>query len=326
MYEVSKCAPQEALWDLQTAYSRFWRGLSSHPTFKSKRRSPKSFRVAGTVRVGHNFVKIPRLGRIRLKEKRYIPESVHVNSSTISERAGRWFVSIQGEEERSVPYNGGPLVGVDLGINSLATLSDGTKIENPKSLKRFERKLARLQKSASRKMLGSGNRRKANRRVSKCHYRIACIRKDAINKFTTTLARTKSVVVLENLQVSKMVKNHSLAKSLSDASFGEVRRELEYKAVWYGGRTMIAETWFPSTKRCSGCGYVKEDVPLGERVFRCDVCGLVVDRDVNAARNLEWYGREQVAHSSWETLNACPSDEGTAMKQEGTIGIDVHES
>ncbi len=205
MYDVSKCAPQEALWDLQTAYSRFWRGLSSHPTFKSKRRSPKSFRVAGTVRVCHNFVKIPRLGRVRLKEKRYIPESVHVNSSTISERAGRWFVSIQGEEERSVPYNGGPLVGVDLGINSLATLSDGTKIENPKSLKRFERKLARLQKSASRKMLGSGNRRKANRRVSKCHYRIACIRKDAINKFTTTLARTKSVVVLENLQVSKMV-------------------------------------------------------------------------------------------------------------------------
>jgi len=311
MMEVSKCCPQEALRDLETAYQRFFKGVSGHPTFKSKKNGAGSFTFSYNIQVDANRIQIPRIGKVRLKERNYLPTDQHILSATVSEHAGRWFVSVLVREEIKVPKNNGSIVGVDLGINHLATVSDGSVFDNPKALRRNERKLARLQRSLSRKKKGSRNRNKARQKVAKFHNRIASIRNDAIHKITTQLAKTKSVVVIEDLNVSGMMKNHKLAKSLADASFGEFRRQLQYKAKWYGSRVVVADKWFPSTKKCSICGNVKE-MELSDRTYVCSICGNTIDRDLNASKNLE-----AVAVSSTETLNACgelTTTEATVMQ------------
>ena len=311
MLDVSKCCPQEALRDLETAYQRFFKGVSGHPTFKSKKNGAGSFTFSYNIHVGVDRIQIPRIGEVRLKEKNYLPTNQHILSATVSEKAGKWFVSVVVREEIKVPENNGYIVGVDLGINHLATVSDGSIFDNPKALRRNERKLARLQRSLSRKKKGSRNRNKARQKVVKIHNRIASIRDDAIQKITTQLAKTKSVVVIEDLNVSGMMKNHKLAKSLADASFGEFRRQLQYKAEWYGSKVVVADKWFPSTKKCSVCGNVKE-MELSDRTYTCPACGNVMDRDLNASKNLE-----AVAVSSTETLNACgelTATEATVMQ------------
>ena len=299
MLEVSKCCPQEALRDLEVAYQRFFKGVSGHPTFKSKKNGAGSFTFSYNIKVSLDRVKVPRIGDVRLKEKNYLPTDQHILSATVSEHSGRWFVSVLTREEVKAPENNGPVIGIDLGVNSLATCSDGVIFSNPKALRRNERKLAVLQRSLSRKVKGSCNRNKARRRVAKIHGRIANIREDVIHKITTQLAKTKSVVVIEDLNNRGMMRNHKLAKAISDASFGEFRRQLEYKAKWYGSRVVVADRWFPSTKGCSRCGIVK-DMALSDRVYTCPVCGNEMDRDLNASKNLE-----SVALSSRETLNAC---------------------
>jgi putative transposase len=200
--------------------------------------------------------------------------------------------------DREVPINNGPVVGVDLNIAPLAVVSDGTEFVNPMALGRDERKLKRLQRSLSRKKKGSRNRNRARLRVAKIHNRMANIREDAQHKATTMLAKTKSVIGVEDLAVKNMVKNHKLAKAISDASFGEFRRQLEYKAKWYGSRIVVADKWFPSTKKCCRCGKINE-ISLSQEIYTCD-CGNVMSRHLNAAKNLE-----EVAKSSLETLNAC---------------------
>lgn len=317
MLEVSKCCPQEALRDLEVAYQRYFKGVSGHPTFKSKKNGAGSFTFSYNIQVGSDGIQIPRIGDVRLKEKDYLPTDQHILSATVSEHAGRWFVSVLVREEQGVPINTGPVVGVDLGINSLATCSDGVVFPNPKALRRNERKLARLQRSLSRKKKGSSNRNRARQRVAKIHSRIASIREDAIRKITTKLAKTKSVVVIEDLNNRGMMRNHNLAESLADASFGEFRRQLEYKAKWYGSKLVVADKWFPSTKRCSVCGSVKE-ISLSERTYACLDCGNVMDRDFNASKNLE-----QVAVSSTETLNArgelTATEEAIPMMQADSV-------
>ena len=308
MYEVSKCAPQEALRDLDRAYKNFFEGRAKfpkYPRFRSRKRGIGGFRLTGSIRVFNDSIQLPRIGRVRLKEKGYLPtEGVHILSATVSERAGRWFVSIQVEEEIEVPTNTGPIAGVDVGISKLATISDGTLIENPKALARCERKKKRLQRSLSRKVKGSRNRAKARLRLARCEFRIASIRRDAQHKATTMLARTKSVIGVEGLNVAGLLKNHCVAKQLADAGIGEFLRQLEYKAGWCGGAVVEADPFFPSTKMCSSCGAVKDEMPLSERTYNCESCGFEADRDLNSARNLA-----SVAASWAETLNACESGE-----------------
>jgi putative transposase len=311
MYEVSKCAPQESLRDLDRAYRNFFEGRAKYPKFKSRKRGIGSFRLTGSIRVFENAIQIPRVGRIRLKEHSYLPTiGVHIHSATVSEHAGRWFVSLQVEKEIEVPENVGSVAGVDVGVSHLAAVSDGTLIESPRALLRCDRKLRRLQRSSSRKKLGSRNRAKANRMVARCHFRIANIRSDAMHKITTMLVKTKSVIGVEKLAVKNMLANHCIAKSLSDAGLGEFKRQLKYKAIWYGSTMVEADRFFPSTKRCSACGAVKLEMPLSERVFRCERCGFEADRDMNAALNLE-----SVAASWVETLNACERREVHALWQ-----------
>ena len=323
LYEVSKCAPQEALRDLDTAFSNFFGRRAGPPNFKSRKRGAGSFTLTGGIKVRPGEVRLPRIGWVRLKERGYIPSRAHVNCVTVSERAKRWYVAVNVvvEERRKEPTTPpGPVVGVDRGLNSLAVVSDGTVLENPRVLRRYERKLKHLQRNLSRKRKGSSNRRKANGALARLNMRVVNTRLDAIQKFTTMLAKTKSVVVVEDLDVKNMMGNHHLARAISDAAWGETLRQLRYKARWYGSSLHKADRWYPSTKRCSRCGQVKEEMPLEERVFHCEGCGLVADRDLNAARNLaEWPGVARTletpveggVQSTAKPLIQPPSESGT---------------
>jgi putative transposase len=314
MYEVSKCAPQEALRNLDNAFAHFFRraklkqqgqckGKVGFPTFKTKKRGLGSFRLTGSIVVFTNAVQLPRLGRLRLKERGYLPTDAKILSATVSEHARRWYVSLLVEEERAVPANRGPVVGVDLGIKKLATLSDGTEEPNPRHLKQRLRKIKRCQRAVSRKVKGSQNRRKAARRLAAQHRRVANQRANTLHQLTSRLAKTKSVVVIEDLNVAGMLKNHHLAQAIGDVGFGDFRRQLAYKAAWYGCQVLVASRWEPSSKTCSGCGWVDDDLSLADRTFRCERCGQVLDRDLNAAINLA-----KLADSSPDSQNARGED------------------
>ena len=325
MYEVSKCAPQEALRNLDNAFAHFFRrvkekkagkfkGKVGFPKFKSKKRGLGSFRLTGAIHVFEREIQLPRVGRLRLKERGYLSQTgVTIRSAAVSERAGRWFVSLQVEMDIRDPApveTRTRIAGVDLGIKILATVSDGTTIPNPHALKQNLRKVKRLQRAVSRKVKGSANRRKAVQKLARTHQRVAYLRQNALHQATTPLAKTKSAVGVEDLNVSGMLKNHTLARAIADVGLAEFRRQLEYKAVWYGCRIVVADRFFPSSKMCSRCHQVKAELLLSERVFQCDVCGFTCDRDLNAALNLEWYTRrvsevEGLAASSADNANAC---------------------
>jgi len=179
-----------------------------------------------------------------------------------------------------------PVAGVDLGINRMAQVSDGTYFENPRALKRSLTKLKRLKRVVSRRQKGNANRQKAVRQLARAHFRVANLCKDALHQATTFLTTTKSAIVLENLNVSGMMKNHHLAQAIGDVGLYEFQRQLEYKGQWYGCEVLLADRFFPSTKRCSQCGNEKS-ISLAERVYSCEHCGQVIYRDLNAAINLE---------------------------------------
>ena len=293
MYEVSKCAPQEALRDLDTAFKNFFRRCkkkekSGYPKFKSKKKGIGSFRLTGSIQIESNRVKLPRIGWIRLKEKNYLPVG-QPQQTSISEKAGRWFISFNSKQEIIIPeIKTGEIIGIDLGINKLAICSDGTIFENPKSLSKRLKKLRRIQQSLSRKQKESNNRKKARRIVTNLHYKISNIRKDALHKATSTIVRTKPLVaVLEDLNVSGMMKNRKLSRSIQDASFYEFRRMLEYKMERIGSKVLLAGKFYPSSKLCSSCGNKKAELSLDIREYNCEVCGLIMDRDINASLNLK---------------------------------------
>ncbi len=325
MYESSKCAPQEALRDLDRAFSNFFRncknnkkGKKGFPCFKSKRNGIGSFRLYGSICVSETHVKLPVIGSVRLKEHGYLPTSdVKVLSATVSERAGHWFVSLQVEIESQDLHHEKdelhPIVGVDLGIKTLAVVSDGTTFENPNALKSEMHKLRSLQRSLSRKVKGSSNWKKATKRVTKLYWRLSNVRSDAIHKLTTHLTRTKSVVVVEDLNVSGMLKNRCLSRAISDLGLRELRRQLEYKGEWNDCLIVTADRFFPSSKICSECGWVNEGLKLSDRKWTCLECGCIHDRDHNAAVNLKnWGVRSLLAVSSTERLNAC-GEEGSGL-------------
>ena len=219
---------------------------------------------------------------------------------TISQHAGRWYASLTVERDDKPVTNPpkGVAVGVDLGVKNLATLSDGTVVENPRYLRKSERRLKKAQQELSRKTKGSKRRDKAREKVVNLHAHVANQRLDGLHKLTTRLAETFSDISIEDLHVAGMVKNRHLAKSISDAAFGEFRRQLEYKTARSGAALHVVDRWFASSQTCSKCGSVKAKLSLSERTYKCDSCGLVLDRDLNAAINI------QVAGSAPETLNA----------------------
>lgn len=314
MLEASKCVPEYALRHLDLAFRSFFQrvkrgGKPGYPRFKSRDRGIGGFTVNKTLHVEENRINLPRIGWVRLKERGYLPQDVRVVSATVSERAGRWFVSMQADVEQTVSLALAEPVGVDLGIATLATVSDGRTFENPKALRTAERQLRKAQQTLSRRQKGSNRRQRAKERVARIHYRVECLRRDAIHKATSAIvARSKpdaerpSAVVVEDLNVNGMLKNRHLSKAIADAGFAEFRRQIGYKAAWSGAEVVAAGRFFPSSKRCSACGAVKV-IPLSEREYVCPACGLVMDRDLNAAANLRL-----LAAGSAESLNGRGGD------------------
>ena len=263
-------------------------------------------------------LKLPRVGRVHCMENAHKRvDGARLIRVSVSRRAGCWYASLTVERE-STPTSApkGHTVGVDLGVKNLATLSDGTVIPNPRALNTRLKALRKAQQALSRKTKGSARRRKAQERVARLHARVADVRADAINKATTMIARTYSVVCIEDLNVAGMVRNHRLAKAVSDAAFGEFRRQLEYKTARTGAALRVIDRWYPSSKTCSKCGRVKAKLSLSERVYRCDACGLSIDRDLNAAVNIK------VAGSAPETINARGGDTSRADTTSGNADPD----
>lgn len=346
MYEVSKMAPQEALRDLDTAFKNFFRGIKKgqkvgFPKFKSKHKSKQKFSISYGFYVSQSEIKVPKIGYIRLKEKGYIPtKDAKVNSMTVSKEAGRWYISVQVEQDIPEPVNQiETVLGVDVGIKMLATCSNGQIFENPKYLKKSKKKLAYAQKSLARKIFNkenkrsSSNRNKAKLRVQKIYQRISNQRKDTLHKMTSILAKTKPrYIALEDLNVSGMMKNHKLAGAIGDASFNAIKRQITYKTAWYGGSVIEVDRFFPSSKTCSVCGSLKEDLTLEDRVYACD-CGNIMDRDLNASINLEKYGLIKLQSTgsspgikacgeSVRPVQVCLIEEAVSLKQEENIKLE----
>jgi putative transposase len=306
LYELSKCAPHEALRDLDKAFVQFFRGLSSgrragFPRFKKRKNGRSSFRLNGVIRVFGRQIQLPRLGRLRLKEEGYLPVTgVQILSATVIEEGDRWFVSLRVRQEIVVPANEGTAVGLDFGLVNLVTTSEGDVFRNLRPQRHRLRRIRRLSRSIARKRKGSANRGKATRRLARLHLRIAKARRDHLHKISTQLTKTKSMVVIEDLSIRAMQRSHRLGSSLADAGLRELRTLLEYKAEWYGAKLLVAPRFYPSSQRCSLCGFVNSSLAMSARTFVCPSCGYTCDRDLNAARNLCL-----VAASSAETQNAC---------------------
>ena len=311
--EVSKWIVQNALRTLDNAFDHFFRkctlkkqgkfkGKCGSPRFKSKHQGRGSFRLDAPIHVTDHAIQLPKLGCVRLKEHGYIPTwGVKVLSATVSEKAGRWFVSVQVQEEHAEPpqATGEPL-GIDVGIKTLATLSDGRTFDNPKALRSRLKTLKRASRRHSKKQKGSKNRKKAQKKLARLHMRIANIRQDSIHKVTSQMvAKTKSsderprVIVLEDLHISGMLKNRKLARAIADVGMYEFKRQLTYKAALAGVQVKEVSRWYPSSKTCSSCGAIREELTLAERVFVCYDCGYVAERDYNAAKNLAHSAEER---------------------------------
>jgi putative transposase len=284
LYEVSKCSPQQGLRNLDEAYKRTFKIKSSkYPKFKKKGQHD-SFYLEGSIRVNENKIKVPKFGWLKCSE---ILPNCEIKNVVISKTANQWFVAFKIPYIPEITNKTNGIIGVDLGIKTLAVLSDGLVFEAVKPYKKNKHKLKILQRKLSKKQKESNNRKKVCIKVAKLHYKIANIRKDTTHKLTTYLTKNHSKICIEDLNVNGMSKNHKLASAILDGGFSEFRRQLEYKCQWYGSTLTIIDRFYPSSKTCSGCGNVKKELKLSEREYVCDNCGLIIDRDLNAAINLK---------------------------------------
>ncbi|MFD8527932.1 RNA-guided endonuclease InsQ/TnpB family protein [Streptosporangium canum] len=294
--EVSSVPLQQALRHLQAAFANFFAKRAKYPTFKSRKKSRLSAeytRSAFTYRDGR--ITLAKMGGpLRIVWSRPLPEGAVPSTVTVSkDAAGRWFVSILCQDTIRPLDPADGAVGIDAGITSLLTLSRpipgvtdaAGKIANPRHERADRRRLARAQRALARKNKGSNNRAKARLTVARAHARITDRRRDHLHKLTTSIVRENQTVVIEDLTVRNMVKNHSLARAISDASWREMRTMLEYKAAWYGRELLVVDRWFPSSRLCSACGTLQRSMPLNVRDWVC-ACGAAHDRDANAARNI----------------------------------------
>lgn len=293
--EVGKCAPQYAIHHLEKAFKLFFNRTCKYPRFKKKGKKDSFVAIENNVQFKQNDLKIhiPRLGKIKCSENlRFIGKVNHV---IITRKANMWFAVINVEVPESalaLKQNMGEnqaIVGVDLGIKSMMVLSDGTVFENSRALKSNLKRLKQRQRRLSKKQKGSKNKRKQQMNVARLHYRISCIRSNAIHQATAFIVNRYHKIVMETLNASGMAKNGRLAQAVGDVSFGEIARQLTYKCAWQGKELVKADRWFASSKICSSCGHKKEQLKLSERTYNCEKCGLSIDRDLNAAKNLASY-------------------------------------
>jgi putative transposase len=290
VYEVTKTAAEGAFMNLSAALSSFFQDRKREkgigfPKFKSKKRSAPAFYLANDkFRVDDHWIQIPKLGRVNMTEQlRFVGK---IMSAVVSYRAGWWWVSIAVDIPRRPPIHQGQSVGVDVGIRRLAICSDGQVFENQKHLKVALHKVKRLQRAVSRKTNDSSNRAKAIKKLAKAHFQLYCKRQDTIHKMTTEISRSSSIIGLEDLNVKGMFQNHRLAQAVSDASLHEIKRQIIYKAEWEGGIVQLIDRFYPSSRLCNNCGYHNAALTLKDEAWDCLNCGAILDRDLNAARNI----------------------------------------
>ena len=318
-YQSSKCAPQNKTRDIQTAYTKFFQDLKSgkvqklkstyiakrksrklpinydivneigKPQFKRKNAASDTFYLEGAIQTDKNKIKVPKFGWLKCSEQ--LPDC-EIKNVVISRQADEWFISFKVPLIPQIIEKKGGAVGVDLGVKTLATLSDGTIFPAIKPYRRHKRKLRRLQRVQSKRFVKgaknqSYNYKKASEKVAKLHQKIANVRNNYTHKLTTYLTKNHSEIVIEDLNVAGMSKNHKMASAILDGGFSEFRRQVEYKCKWYGSILTVVDRFYPSSKTCSCCEKVKKTLKLSERVYRCDSCGTSIDRDLNAAINLK---------------------------------------
>ena len=315
MQEVSKVAPQQAIKNLGSAFNRFFKHQGKYPQFKKKGirdsfRADNGPAVAGenAVQLIDKKINLPRIGWIKFQEE--LRFQGQIKSVTVSRKADKWFAAISVEinqlpQERKNHAS----VGIDLGIKTFVQLSSGESFSGAKPHTKKLKRLKRLSRSLSRKKKGSSNYAKAKLALSKHHAEIANIRNDYLHKTSTEIVLNHTRICIEDLNVAGMIKNRKLSRHIMDQSFSEFRRQLEYKSNWYGSELIIADRFFPSSKMCSACHEINHALTLSDRHWTCDHCGIIHDRDLNAAINLEKYNLTKNTVSSTE-INAC-GEEGS---------------
>lgn len=294
VYEVAKDVAEGAFAHLTVALKNYFESKKGSrtgrkigfPHFKSKKSNRQSFRLNNDKihAVGHSFY-VPRLGWVNMAE--ILRFEGKILGATVSQHAEHWYVAITVETDRSEPHRFySPIVGIDLGVKTLMVLSDGRQCENQALLRKELTHLKRLSRRLSRRKIGSQRWYRAKKQLGRFHASITNRRRDILHKATTEIARTYAVIGLENLNTASLLKNHTMALSLSDASFGEIRRQLIYKSQWFGGQVVFVDRFFPSSRRCSSCGEINHELSLHDRSWICSLCGTTHDRDLNAAINI----------------------------------------